>query len=202
MEKHLGPGKALSRLLKRPPPGEEGAKGSAGEDGLVTAREGPKRPFTYDLLALNTFRRIPKNRGASNNQQSSLPKDVIGCRADEVHLRIDITPKYLQIELTRAYRFLAAGRLLAVHLHRPMGKSYPETIPWAMQNRMDLHPEVILRAMPEGTLCVVQPRIDEAETDLVWMYASREFSFMGRQGEELARMLEKQMDRLSGDHLL
>lgn len=60
MEKHLGPGEALSRLFKRRQPSEQGAEVPAGEDGLSTSSEALKMPFTYDTVPLDEYRGLPK----------------------------------------------------------------------------------------------------------------------------------------------
>lgn len=146
IDKHLSPGTMLS-LKGDPPPKKSRAA-----------------PETYDYevrrLKPSTARpRTPKRK------------------AYELFLNAHDTPLRLKNQLEKAYRFLDDGSEPAVPVEfhitaRPLpGLTGLSLFTWG---RVDLHPAVILRALPEGAFQVVKPKVELQGDQALWVVAPKD----------------------------
>lgn len=82
-----------------------------------------------------------------------------------------------RLELMRAYQLLAHPRdgaryPVRFHVQR---RERPFDAKWAVRNRVDLHPEVMIRALPDGVWCTTFPRIHRDGSDVVWSWAAKHY---------------------------
>lgn len=119
-------------------------------------------------------------------------------RTSKVHLHTVMRPRELQHALSRAYHLLCPESLASrypveFHLRPPADSS--KTAKFSIQqhasiNRFDLHPKVILRAMPPDSLQVLGPLISHKGTDLVWLAVSQNYSLGSWRGSRLVKELD------------
>lgn len=128
----------------------------------------PRKVYDYQLRRLKTD-------GGSSSQSGKIK----GYRAKEIHLAANMTPALLQNSLQVAYKFLDPERAssskgeeatVPVEFHiqvRPPPKEADLSL--FMPGRVDLHPSVILRALPEGVFQILQPKADLKRGEAVWV---------------------------------
>ncbi len=74
----------------------------------------------------------------------------------------DCAPGNLRHRLIIAYGFLINGSRVEFHLHqKTMGEV--GSVDWALRHKAQLRPEAILKAMPRGTVCLVEPGCSDLE---------------------------------------
>ncbi|KKY29937.1 hypothetical protein UCDDA912_g10113 [Diaporthe ampelina] len=134
----------------------------------------PLDGYDYELRRLKTD-------GASSSQQGKAK----GYRAKELYLAATMKPMQLQNMLQVAYRFLDPERAL-----RSKGKKATIPVEFHVQaqgrprpphadlsqftlGRVDLHPAVILRALPADVFQVLEPKADLQSGDAVWVVATK-----------------------------
>lgn len=133
------------------------------------------------------------------------PPNTILPGLNEIHLRPDMNSVSLRHHLCQAYhalRHYASSKQYPVEFHilhpRPTSLSSSKKVDsergleWVVNNRLDLHPEVILRAMPWGSLNATHPRINSEQSDVTWLMAAHKFS-VGKQ-RKVGKKLEKNLE--------
>lgn len=118
----------------------------------------------------------------------------------EFRMPIDITPADLRRVLTRAYHFLrhpyaSRNDPVEFHIEAPRsGKQYKQRpMKWAMLERVDLSPDAIQHAMPDGSFLLTKPRINKHGTDVVWLLAAKHLTINDRDGRRLAAWVERKI---------
>lgn len=172
---HLGPGKMLS-LRREPPPKNSPARLEACD---------------YEVRPLQFFNKKKIDRVQSKTDRAkTLYLDAYGSRS---HCRNIIDS---------AYRFLhpETGELdIPVEFHikahpRP-GLEGLEGLSLFTQGRVDLHPSVILRALPEGSFQIVKPKIDRKGSKALWVVAPKGVQLaaahLSGSPDEVASIIEK-----------
>lgn len=175
LREFLGPGKTLSW---RPE-----ALGEA-VDGKV---QGPVKAdaeiWHYEIMSI-------AEPGEKLDPDSSRRTQEDGMR--QVFFRSDLglasTPP--QTELADAYRHFGdpdngARYPVKFHIHPPQDLSSPYTIKWAIKNRVDFHPNVIKRAMPEGVKFTIKPLMRKDYKEVFWYFAAKHYD-AGPQSDENA----------------
>lgn len=146
IDEHLSPGTMLS-LKGDPPP--------------KTSRAAPET-YDYEVRRLKPSTTSPRT-----------PKR----KAYELFLNAHDTPLRLKKQLEKAYRILDHGSEAAfpVEFHikvRPLpGLTGLSLFTWG---RVDLHPAVILRALPEGAFQVVKPKVEPQGDQALWVVAPKD----------------------------
>ncbi|POS70655.1 hypothetical protein DHEL01_v210950 [Diaporthe helianthi] len=113
--------------------------------------------------------------------------DTRGLRAKEYYFLASSSPDYLLSRLTLAYRYLSLGKPSAgekvslapkptdpieFHIKAQAPVTKPDLFEFT-KGRMDLHPAVIMRAMPEGVFQLLPAQIDIDAGDALWLVATR-----------------------------
>lgn len=121
-------------------------------------------------------------------------------RTTKIHLKtMKMRHRELKHALSRAYHRLspesaASQYPVEFHLRTPthnnVKKAEYSIQQYVGPNRFDLHPQVIMRAMPRDSLKVLGPLISHNGEDLVWLAVSRDYSLGSWRGSRLARELE------------
>ncbi|KAK7702408.1 hypothetical protein SLS64_009700 [Diaporthe eres] len=76
------------------------------------------------------------------------------------------------------------------HVRLPPEDPSRHRVQWAVRNRVDLHPEVIMRAMPEGVRCTTFPRIRTDGWNLIWSCVAQNYDPLARQVAKAAQQLQ------------
>lgn len=140
------------------------------------AGEGRKYPGgirDYEIISMATI----------NDKRSHPVREL--WRASGVHvvrLRSGglLTDSMTQRELARAYNLLDStreGPRIPVRFnlsYAPINEHC--SVLWAVKNRVDLHPEAILSAMPDGTQIATFPRLHPLKNRLVWTCVPKDFT--------------------------
>jgi hypothetical protein len=151
LQDHLRPGYMLW-LRGDPPPRSK--------------RQPPPGGYDYEVQPLGTQR-------PDNIKQSKFK----GFRAREFYLSASSPPGHVRVQLLSAYRYL--DRKLRVttpvefHLKATRQLSHAD-LSLFTKDRVDLHPAVILRAMPEGVFQALEPKGDIEEGDALWIVATND----------------------------
>lgn len=143
--------------------------------------------YDYEVRRLNTRSTTRSNRH---------PRDL---KAKEIWLNAFSTPDRLKHIMEAAYGILHPQSRASVKPVEFHIRAYPRegltglsTFTWG---RVDLHPAVILRALPEGAFQVVKPKIDRQGSDALWVVAPKDFKIKSMKlpddPEEAASVVEK-----------
>lgn len=92
-------------------------------------------------------------------------------RGRQVHFTIYTPPAHLYSTLVMAYGCLLQGCRIEFHLHQKSNDVRDEnTVDWALEHSLHLRPDVILKAMPEGTELLGLPATSKSHMgeELVW----------------------------------
>lgn len=81
-------------------------------------------------------------------------------RGKETHVSTSCTPQLLRHYLRTSYSYLLQGARMEYHLHQNV-KEKTRTVAWALAHCLDLRPESILAAMPEGTTMLGDPVVTD-----------------------------------------
>ncbi|KAL1853985.1 hypothetical protein Daus18300_011574 [Diaporthe australafricana] len=151
--------------------------------------------YQYEVRKLRTIGEVKSERMKTSS-----------FRAKEFYLNAKVSPSHLKHVLETAYKFLDPERQVDIDpvdinpvefhikLHKSERRRSTELSLFAGA-RVDLHPAVILRAMPEGVFQLVKPRASIKEADAVWLVARRNFLVEetpdDRSGEKQAEWVEK-----------
>jgi hypothetical protein len=174
MRDFLGPGKTLSwrpksEVLRRLDRESPGAVGDEGENSV----EPNSQILHYEIISISPSEfkpttdalRLPRQKGMyqvftqSDAQLASAPP---------------------QMQLAGAYRLLRDprdGARYPVHIHigLPRDPKGPYSIRWAIENRVDLRPDVIMRAMPDGVKITTKPHMRRDGTDVFWSFVAKHY---------------------------
>lgn len=131
------------------------------------SRPPPPGGYNYEVRPLGTER--PEN---------VKQRVVKGLRAKEYYFNGSSSSEYLRTRLLAAYRFLDQGRkkvkvTTPVEFHvKARGPLRHADLSLFTRDRVDLHPAVILRALPEGVFQALEPKGDTQEGDALWIVAT------------------------------
>ena len=92
-------------------------------------------------------------------------------RGRQVHFTIYSPPAHLYLTLVMAYGCLLQGCRIEFHLHQKSNDvRVQNTVHWAMEHSLHLRPDVILKAMPEGTELLGLPATSKSRMgeELIW----------------------------------
>ncbi len=81
----------------------------------------------------------------------------------EFHLTTDVSSDYLGLVIQKSHMFVLKGARVEFSLRQKSRGAPSATIDWALQNRPDVRPDTILRAMPEGTEMLAHPCVDSEQ---------------------------------------
>lgn len=135
----------------------------------VVNRTSPE-DYHYEVRKLRTIGQVKSKRMKTK-----------GFRAKELYLNAKISPSRLKHVLETAYKFLDPERRVdinPVEFHVKLQKSEHRSsteLSLFTGDRVDLHPAVIMRALPEGVFLLVKPQASSKGADAVWVVASRTF---------------------------
>lgn len=172
---HLGPGKMLS-LRDEPPPKNSRTRLEACD---------------YEVRPLQFFNKKKVDRAKSKTDRAkTIYLDAFGTRAHCKNI------------IETAYRFLhpETGELdIPVEFHikaHPLpGPKGLEGLSLFTQGRVDLHPSVILRALPEGSFQIVKPKVDSKGSKALWVVAPKDVQLkaarLSGSQDEVASIIEK-----------
>lgn len=155
---HLGPGTMLC-LRSAPPPKERLAAPSS---------------YNYELRRLKTT-----TTGPTKHKKPPKPRRPGAMR---VYLDAFVNASHLQHALETAYRLLHPSswpKHIPVEFHI---KAHPQPqlsgLSLFTRGRVDLHPAVILRALPEGAFQALKPKVD-GRVEALWVVAPSRLSHLG-----------------------
>lgn len=173
LREFLGPGKTLSW---RPP--AEAVEGLGNEsynavDGRnkVSAKE-DKEVWHYEIMSI-------AEPGVKLDPDSSRRTEEDGMRQVFFRSDLGLTSTPSQTELADAYRLFGdpdngSRYPVKFHIHPPQDLSSPYTIKWAVKNRVDFHPNVLKRAMPEGVKFTTKPHMRKDYNEVFWYFAAKD----------------------------
>lgn len=177
LRNHLSPGNMLS--LRGDPP----------------LKSGPPPPSAYD------YEVRPLQTDRPESIQQSRPKAL---RAKEFYLNATVSSERLRLQLRSAYRWLdqrSRGKDAQppVEFHvKAKGPLSHADLSLFTQKRIDLHPAVILRAMPEGAFQALEPKGDIREGEALWIVGTKYLAAwpyaMPRTPLAIAKKVEKMVD--------
>lgn len=177
LREFLGPGKTLSW---RPEAEGEAVDGKVQGPGKADAEI-----WHYEIMSI-----ADSESGLKPGSDLSGQTQEDGTR--QVFFRSDLglasTPP--QTELADAYRHFGdpdngAQYPVKFHIHPPQDLSSPYTIKWAIKNRVDFHPNVIKRAMPEGVKFTTKPYMRKDYKEVFWYFAAKHYD-VSLQGDDNA----------------
>lgn len=187
MSKLLRPGKMLSwrPTVEAPTDTDSSSQAGGANDGKGTkGGEGTKSNMHTKLGKLAKF--VPHYEIIDIAREGA--KFPIAVRAAirdkgmQVVLRANsrLTASSTRIQIIQAYQILAepvhgARYPVRFHIIPPAKRPAQRRTNWAIKNRADLHPEVIMRAMPEGAQIRMAPQIDKVGWNVVWSYAAAHY---------------------------
>lgn len=154
MTDFLGPGKTLSWLvadevLRRLDHESGSTSGSKIETPTQAGDRGDTNVLHYDIIRM---------AGPKSKMNNAIRRDVKEKGGYRVFFRpnseLALGPGHTHLSIT--YKILADPRTAArypvrFHISPPKQQKGPHSVEWALHNRTDLRPEVILRAMPSGS---------------------------------------------------
>lgn len=82
-------------------------------------------------------------------------------RGKEAHLTTTYSPQSLRHLLSTSYKYILEGTRMEFHLHQKTNDSKDRTVDWALANCLQLRPDSILAAMPEGTTMLAEPAVTD-----------------------------------------
>lgn len=188
MSKLLGPGKMLSwrspvEAPRQPDSSSQadgandgkGTKGAKGTKSSKHTKRGKLAKFVPDYEIIDIAR-----KGANFPTAFRAALRDKGVHDVVLLANSRLVARPWRTQLVRAYQILAheangARYPVNFHIFNPQDRSDQRRIKWAVKNRADLHPEVIMRAMPEGVQMKMAPRIDSIGGDLVWSCAAAHY---------------------------
>ena len=114
---------------------------------------------------LDRSKRTPSGRPVKRHQFIHAGRGV------QIHLTPTSPPSHLGSILARAYRGLLQGCRIEFHLHQKSNDvRLKNTVDWVLEHSLHLRPDVILRAMPEGTEMLALPAVSKSDKleELTW----------------------------------
>lgn len=193
MKEHLGPGKMLA--LK----GEPAVRRLPTDSVERAAKLRLAAPQTYEILRFPTTLKQPK-------KNQPITGGTKGFRAREIRMTVKVTASYLRHELQKTYQFLARSELfpaiptspVEIHIHNGRRVKTPSSVrDWAFyaRGRFDLHPAVMLRALPEGVLQLGPTLVSPVEGDLLFLVTTQSYSRRpgGKTGRSLSTAITKKL---------
>lgn len=188
MSKFLGPGKMLSWRRPDDAPtkpssssqadgADDGADDGKGTKSNKHTKRGKLAKFVPDYEIIDIAREGAKFPLAFRTALRDKGMLDVVLRANS---RLPASSTHIQ--LIRAYQILAdpahgARYPVRFHIIPPAKFSDQRRTSWAIKNRADLHPEVIMRAMPEGVEIRMAPQIDKVGWNVVWSYAAAHYGY-------------------------
>jgi hypothetical protein len=127
----------------------------------------PKEGYDYEIRAL----------GGLDQGTRGIRLATKGNRAKELFLTPTMGPLALRQLLRKAYWFLDCGSLSTVPLEFHIKRSGRERIgervdlSFFTRARLDLHPAVLLRALPRGVFQALAPQVSLEAREVVWLIA-------------------------------
>lgn len=202
MSKYLGPGKLLSwRPSDDVSTGSDSRSGRGAADSKVEPSVKPAEDvLDYEIVNISFPMPSKKFYTSLRNTQEGLHNVILRCNH----------PPTSSLERTRlagAYYLLGSPTYGARHpvkfnVRLPPDAPSRDRIQWgikrAIKNRVDLHPEVIMRAMPEGVRCTTFPRIRADGWNLVWACVAQHYDPLAQRGAKAARHLQGAKSKAKG----
>ena len=127
-----------------------------------------KQPSAHKVLPDNWSH---KGKQIPSGKQIEVQKFPRAGRGREVHYTIYTPPSHLLSSLAMAYGCLLEGCRIEFHLHQKSNDvRVQNTVDWALEHSLHLRPDVILKAMPEGTELLGLPATSKSHMgeELVW----------------------------------
>lgn len=193
MSEYLGPGKLLSwRPSDDVSDGPDSRSGreagySKGEPSIKPAKDA----LDYEIINISFPAPAKKFFNSLRNRREGMHNVVLRCN----HPPSALSERTM---LAGAYHLLGDPILSAIcpvrfnirfNIRLPPEAPDRYRIRWAVRNRVDLHPEVIMRAMPEGVRCTTSPRIRVDGWNLVWSCVARDYGALARRRANSAQHL-------------
>lgn len=187
MQDYLGPGKMLA-LKDRVPtklPRLEETLAPRGVAAVAAATTTPLTPPPWPSLEYEILQ-FPTGMKSDMAKRTKRPK---GLRAREARLTVTASKPYLKHTLHSTYHFFANAPVnergpVEIHIHsrEKISSSASDPLDWTrlVRGRMDLHPEVILRALPEGAVQLVETVVSAEGADMVFVIAPANYSWAKR----------------------
>ena len=171
----------LNLFIHQPPlpaPSSSGVHQSVGDKELYRMKD---KTYQISPLILHKYL-VPMSRiilhdpfcrtkRTPSGKQVKVLKFTRAGRGREVHFTIYSPPSFLHSCLVMAYECLLQGCRIEFHLHQKSNDVRVEnTVDWALEHSLHLRPDVILKAMPEGTELLGLPATSKSHMgeELVW----------------------------------
>lgn len=174
LREFLGPGKTLSWRPEAEAVMQSGSKSYKAVDGKSTQSiKADKEVRHYEIMSIAESGVEPDSELSGRSLEDG--KCQVFFQSD---LGLASTPP--QTELADAYRLCGdpdngARYPVMFHIHPPQEPNSPYHIKWAIKNRMDFHPNVIKRAMPEGVQVTTKPHMRKDGKEVLWCLAAKHY---------------------------
>lgn len=198
MSEYLGPGKLLSWR-----PSDEVSNGSdsrsrrkAGDNKGEVSVKPVEDVLDYEIVSISRPMPSKKFYTSLGNKEDGLHNVILRCNHPP-------TASSERTTLAGAYHLLGsptygARHPVKFHVRLPPEDLSHHRVQWAVRNRVDLHPEVIMRAMPEGVRCTTFPRIRTDGWNLIWSCVAQHYDPLARQVARAARHLQGEEGEAKG----
>lgn len=169
LDDYMGPGRMLS--IKSDPPKSERT---------------PTQDYDYEVRSFNT-----------TGTWRPINELVKGFKAKEIFVKPTVKPEPLKHALELAFKFLERGNAkFPVEFHIKSKKVLSHADLSLLTNtRLDLHPAVILRSLPEDVHQIVKPHVDIQAGDAVWVVSRPGLRVPGR-NEYLSKSPDKMVKQV------
>lgn len=190
MSEYLGPGKLLNWR-----PSDEVSNGSDSRSRRKAGDskgEPPVKPgedvLDYGIVDISHPMPSKKFYTSLGNKEAGLHNVILRCNHPP-------TASLERTTLAGAYHLLGSPTYgtrhpVKFHVRLPPEDPSRHRVQWAVRNRVDLYPEVIMRAMPEGVRCTTFPRIRTDGWNLIWSCVAQHYDPLARQVARAARHLQ------------